>query len=151
MRTKTVPSRWLAETGRRLDPGPYLSGSLEAREILKLLPAKKECLQTLTQGHDGGIYNGPQFSRNYVSSPQHGVPFLGSSSMLLADLSHLPLLRRKDAHSPKLKYLEVTEGMTLISCSGTIGRMVYARPDMVGMWSSQHIMKVVPEDRKSVV
>jgi len=34
--------------------------------------------------------------------------------------------------------------MTLISCSGTIGRMVYVRSDMAGMWSSQHVMKVVP-------
>jgi type I restriction enzyme, S subunit len=41
--------------------------------------------------------------------------------------------------------LEVRPGMTLISCSGTIGRMVYARPDMAGMWSSQDIMKVCPD------
>jgi type I restriction enzyme S subunit len=66
MKTKIVPSRWLAEAGRRLDPGPYLSGSIEAKEILKDLPAKKENLQKLTRGYDGGIYNGPQFSRNYA-------------------------------------------------------------------------------------
>jgi type I restriction enzyme S subunit len=55
------------------------------------------------------------------------------------------LLGKKDAYSPALSYLRLEEGMTLISCSGTIGRMVYVRSDMAGMWSSQHIMKVVPD------
>ena len=101
MKTKSIPSRWLSETGRRLDPGPYLSGSIEAKELLKRLPIKNQPLRDLTKGHDGGIYNGPQFSRNYVDSAEHGVPFLGSGSMLLADLSNLPFLRRRDAESAK--------------------------------------------------
>ncbi|MBZ2184881.1 MAG: restriction endonuclease subunit S [Bryobacter sp.] len=148
MKTTIIPSRWLGDVGRRLDPGPYLSGAIEAKEVLRLLKVKKERLIDLTKGHAGGIFNGPQFSRNYVDSPDYGVPFLGSSSMLLADLSHVPLLRRKDAESNKLKHLRLEPGMTLISCSGTIGRMVYARPDMAGMWSSQDVMKVAPDPDK---
>ena len=35
--------------------------------------------------------------------------------------------------------------MTLISCSGTIGRMTYTRREMAGMWSSQDVLKVVPD------
>ena len=65
--------------------------------------------------------------------------------MLSADLSDLPLLSRRQAEDKKLAYLELKRGMSLISCSGTIGRMAYARPEMEGMWSSQHIMKVVPD------
>lgn len=65
--------------------------------------------------------------------------------MLIADLSDLPLLRKKDAFSSKLSYLRLEPGATLISCSGTIGRTVYAREDMAEMWTSQHIMKVVPD------
>ena len=34
--------------------------------------------------------------------------------------------------------------MTLVSRSGTIGRMAYARREMAGMWSSEHILKIVP-------
>jgi type I restriction enzyme S subunit len=65
--------------------------------------------------------------------------------MLKVDLSSLPLLRRTDAESSRLSYLRLSPQTTLISCSGTIGRMVYARADMDGIWSSQHIMKVVPD------
>ncbi len=131
---RVVRSSWLDEGGRRLDCGPYMSGALEARDILKNLKARKDTLQSLTAGHNGGIYNGPMFRRNYVDSPEYGVPFITSGSMLLADLSTLPLLRKKDAQSSRLSYLKLKAGTTLISCSGTIGRMTYVRPDMADMW-----------------
>ena len=148
MKLKTVPDAWLQREGRRLDCGPYMSGVFEAKVRLEKLRARKEPLGTLTKGHNGGIFNGPRFSRNWVRSAEHGVPFVGSSSMLVADLSRLPLLRRQDAHSTKLSHLRLDPQMTLISCSGTTGRMVYVWPDMAGCWSSQHIMKVVPDSNR---
>jgi type I restriction enzyme S subunit len=145
---RIVRSSWLEEGGRRLDCNPYMSGALEARDALQALKALKEPLNTLTAGHAGGIYNGPMFVRNYVDSPAHGVPFITSGTMLLGDLSTLPLLRKKDAESSRLSYLRLNASTTLISCSGTIGRMAYVRPDMDGMWSSQDVLKVVPNESK---
>ncbi|MBA9847966.1 MAG: restriction endonuclease subunit S [Ralstonia sp.] len=145
---RIVRSGWLDEGGRRLDCNPYMSGALEARDTLKQLKVRKDALSTLTAGHAGGIYNGPMFRRNYVESPEYGVPFISSGSMLQADLTNLPLLRREDAESSRLSYLQLQAGMTLISCSGTIGRMTYVRPEMSGMWSSQDVMKVVPNTEK---
>jgi len=144
LKWKAVRAAWLEEGGRRLDCNPYMSGALEARDALKQLKVRKDALRTLTAGHAGGIYNGPMFKRNYVDSPEHGVPFISSGSMLLADLSTLPLLRKKDAESSRLSYLRLRPGMMLISCSGTIGRMTYVRPDMDSIWSSQDVLKVVP-------
>lgn len=148
MKVKSIPSGWMRSDGRRLDCGPYMSGALEAKIQLEELTCRKERLAYLTKGHNGGIYNGPQFVRNFVDDSAYGVPFLGTSSMLRADLSDLPLLRKRDAYSPKLSYLRIEPRMTLISCSGTIGRMVYARPDMDGIWSNQDILKVVPDQEK---
>ena len=145
---RVVRSSWLDEGGRRLDCNPYMSGALEARDALKALSARKEPLQSLTAGHAGGIYNGPMFRRNYVESPEFGVPFITSGNLLQADLSNLPLLSRKDAESSRLSYLKLHAGITLISCSGTIGRMSYVRPDMAGMWSSQDVLKVVPDEHR---
>jgi type I restriction enzyme S subunit len=143
-----IPVRftWLTEQGFRLDPRPYLSGAYQARKLLERLPVRKDPLRDVTSGFNGGIFNGPQFRRVYVNDREYGVPFLGSTDMLEADFSWLPFLSRKDAK--KLPYLEVREGMSLISCSGTVGRMTYARPDMNGFWSSQHVMKVVPNPEK---
>lgn len=148
MKVKEVPYSWIPRWGYRLDVEPFVGGAVETRVFLEKAPYPKHPLHELTTGHNGGIYNGPMFRRNYVESPEHGVPFLTSGSMLRADLSDVGLLRRKDAESPKLSYLRLTRGTTLISCSGSIGRTVYTRPDMEGMWASQDIMKVVPDPAK---
>lgn len=148
MKVKEVPFSWIPRWGHRLDVEPFVGGAVETRVFLEKAPYPKHPLHELTTGHNGGIYNGPMFRRNYVESPEHGVPFLTSGSMLRADLSDVGLLRRKDAESPKLSYLRLTRGTTLISCSGSIGRTVYTRPDMEGMWASQDIMKVVPDPAK---
>lgn len=145
---RVVRSSWLEEGGRRLDCNPYMSGALEARDALRRLAARKDPLRTLTNGFGGGIFNGPQFARLWVNDRRFGVRFLSNSDMGNADLSALPLLSNRIAYSRQLKHLELTAGTTLISCSGTIGRMCYVRPDMIGMWSSQHIMKVVPDESR---
>lgn len=142
---RPVTSAWLTKEAHRLDAPPFLSGAVEARVLLDKLHAPKQPLRDVTAGYNGGIYNGPQFKRNYVTSPEHGMPFLTGSSILLADTSRLPMISRKDAHSKKLSYLKVEEGMTLISCSGSIGKMAYARPELAGVWASQDVMKVVPD------
>ena len=141
---KAVPSAWLENNGRRLDCGPYMSGAVEAKELLKR--HENEALKSLTAGHSGGIFNGPRFPRVYVDDLTTGVPFLGSTDILHADLSNVSLLSKKQvAGNPALV---LDEGWTLISCSGTIGRMAYARSDMKGMAGSQHFMRVVPDTSK---
>ena len=89
-----VRFNWLADQGLRLAASPYLSGAYEAKKLLEQLPGTQP-LHELTAGHDGGIYNGPQFRRNYVTDPDHGVPFLGSVDMLEADLTNTPVAASK--------------------------------------------------------
>lgn len=142
MKEKFVPSTWLEKEGRRLDCGPYLSGAIEAKLLLDSLRETKKRLKEVTRSGIAGIFNGPRFPRTYVSDPAHGVPFLGSTDVLDADLRYLPLLSKKQlATEPGLV---VDEGWTLITCSGTIGRMAYARSEMRGMAGSQHFMRVIP-------
>lgn len=140
-----VRLEWLLNEGARLDARPYVAGSYAAKDLLGKLSVPKQPLHELTTGHDGGIYNGPQFRRVYVTDPDYGVPFMGSADMLEWDLSRLPLLSKSDAHSSRLSYLRVEPGMTLISCSGTVGRVMYARGAMGDTWSSQDMIKVVPD------
>jgi len=141
---KTIPSRWLETDGRRLDCGPYMSGAIEAMETLK--QHTTEPLSSLTTGHKDGIFNGPRFPRIYVDEPANGVPFLGSTDILDADLSNASLLSKKQVNGNLA--LLIDEGWTLITCSGTIGRMAYARSNMTGMAGSQHFMRIVPDVEK---
>jgi len=142
--TKVVPSKLLLSEGHRLDCGPYLSGAVEARALLK--KHHTERLDSLTVGYNGGIFNGPRFARQYVDSSECGVPFLGSTDILDADITHLPFIsKRQTASSPELL---IENDWTLITCSGTIGRTAYSRIDMSGMAGSQHFMRVVPNNEK---
>ena len=143
-----VTSGWFQEQGLRLDASPYVSGALKVRKLLERLPETVK-LASLTTGYNGGIFNGPMFRRVYLTDPEHSVPLLGTKDMMAADLTGLPRLRKADAHSAALSYLELKPGMTLISCSGyNAGRRAYVRPDMGGIWSSQDTLKVQPAPEK---
>jgi type I restriction enzyme S subunit len=134
---------WLEKEGRRLDCGPYLSGAIEAKVLLEQLQTPRKPLSGVTLGGLEGIFNGPRFSRNYVHDSTHGIPFLGSTDILDADLRYLSLLSKKQvAAAPNLL---IEEGWTLITRSGTIGRMAYARAEMRGMAGSEDFLRVVPD------
>lgn len=137
---KAVPSSWLEKNGRRLDCGPYLSGGIEARELMRRF--NTETLEALTEG----IYHAGREGRQYVVDSRFGVPFMGSTDILQSDLSFLPLLSKKQVeHNPNFT---IQEGWTLITRSGTTGRMAYARKDIAGLACSEHVMRVVPAVQK---
>lgn len=134
---KAVRAAWLEEGGRRLDCNSYMSGALEARDALRRL-SKTEKLSDVTER----IFHAGREGRTWVDDPRYGIPFMGSSDILAADLSTLPLISKKQVERNPLFKLEET--WTLITRSGTIGRMAYVRPDMAGMACSEHVLRVVP-------
>jgi type I restriction enzyme S subunit len=146
MKAKSVPSSWLERDGRRLDCGPYMSGALEARVLLESMQARKDKLKTLTRDGLSGIFHAGRIKRMWVDSPEHGRPFLSSTEILQADLSNLPFISKKAvADNPRLL---IHAGWTLITRSGTVGRMAYARPDMENYACSEHVLRVVPDPEK---
>jgi len=146
MIVKIVPKTWLNNEGNRLDCGPFISGSVEARYKLKSLSGNSNELHELAEAK--GILNGPVFKRFYVNEEKYGVPFLGSSDMVNSRFENLPLFSTVEANKVKLKPLILKEGSSLISCSGTIGKMAYVTSEMDGFLSSQHLIKVVPNEEK---
>lgn len=140
MKVKEVPSRWVARWGDRLDAAPYLSGAIDARMLMESPRFRSSKLSTVTSA----IYHAGRQGRRWVSEDRYGVPFLSSSDILKADLTKLPLLSKKQVESNP-GFL-VRRGWTLITRSGTIGRMAYVRPDMDGMACSEHAMRVVPDE-----
>lgn len=138
LKWKAVRAAWLEEGGRRLDCNPYMSGALEARDTLKRLPLT-ERLSTVT----ARIFHAGREARLWVEDAAYGVPFMGSSDIRVADFSALPLIAKRQVERNPL--FTLGSGWTLITRSGTIGRMAYARPDMEGMACSEHVLRVVPD------
>jgi type I restriction enzyme, S subunit len=139
MKKAVIRSSWMEGYGYRLDCQPYLGGALETKIILERLPLKKEPLSTVTKA----IYHAGREARRWVESPEYGVPFLSSSAILKADLSDLPLISRRQVE--EVPQLLIEKDYTLITRSGTIGRMAYARREMDGMACSEHVLRVVPD------
>jgi len=137
---RVVRSGWLEEGGRRLDCNPYMSGALEAREKVQRSTTRKDRLGDITTD----IFHAGREGRTWVEDRDYGTPFLGSADILASDLSALPLISNKQVkNNPRFS---LRKNWTLITRSGTIGRMAYVRPDMAGIACSEHILRVVPDE-----
>lgn len=142
MKTKSVPFSWIRRWGLRLDCGPYLSGAVDARIKMESPRLHAQRLRDVTTA----IFHAGRESRTWVTDPKCGVPFLSSSDILKADLTDLPLLSKKQVE--RNPGFLIQHKWTLITRSGTIGRMVYVRPDMDGLACSEHAMRVAPDEDK---
>lgn len=148
MKVKTIPSSWINRIGRRLDSGPYISDGLEYRMRLDQLALHKDRLVEVTENGTEGIFIAPYFKRNYIDDPQHGVPLLGNTHILMADpLLTAPLIPKR-TYEQFRQGLHLKAGWTLITCFGTVGNMAYCRPDMESCAGSTNFMRVVSDTDK---
>ena len=142
MKTAIIRSSWMPGYGYRLDCQPYVGGALEMKTLLERLPLRKDQLSEVTTG----IFHAGRESRQWVDSPEFGVPFISGSDLQKGDLSALPFLSKRQVQRTPL--FTIRSGYTLITRSGTIGKMAYCRRDMDGMACSEHVLRVVPDTAK---
>ena len=107
------------------------------------LKAKKIPLVELTERGLSGIFKGKMIKRIFVQDKNFGVPFLNTSDMLEADLTYVSKIPKKIADTDSACYLKPET--ILISAAGTIGRTVFTRADMTGMFACSDIMKIIPD------
>ena len=142
MKKSIIRSTWLAKGGYRLDCSPYLGGALEAQVLLEELAVRKDPLGDVTSA----ILNIGRIKRQWVESPELGTPFLAGSSIQQADLSNLSLISNKAVRENP--WLLVKRGTTLITRSGSIGKMAYVREEMEGLTCTEDVLRVVPNTAK---
>lgn len=142
MKVSTIKSTWLPKGGFRLDCSPYLGGAIETEILLEELPVRKDSLGSVTKA----IYHAGRESRQWVDDPEFGVRFLGAGQLQRADFSELPLISRSQVASTPA--FIVRKSWTLITRSGTIGKMAYCRPEMDGLAVSEDVLRVVPDEQQ---
>lgn len=139
-----APASWLSDGAVRLDASFYAGeGQKQAREFV-FGPLRKALLQTLCIDGVGGIFYPGRGARLYVNGIERGMPFVSSSGIMLAD----PLERCKYVSRRLARHLEdqiISEGMTLVSRSGTVGNTVYAGRNLAGAAVSEHAIRIVPD------
>lgn len=90
------------------------------------------------------IFIGNRAKRVYVSSADHGIPFLSSSDILKGDLEHVKLASKK--YTPEIEKMLLHKGWTLISRSGTIGNCAFANAKHAQKLASEHVIRLVPNN-----
>ena len=137
----TLPFKFLANSNEiRLDAGRYSPQLFDAIRTLRESGRPLERLVDITKA----VFIPPRFKRVYVEK-EFGVPFLQGSHVVHfqpADLKYLSLSSRN------LERWIVNAGWILVTCSGTIGRTMVCPPEWDGWAASQHILRIVPDNKK---
>ena len=137
----TLPSGFLAESDEiRLDAGRYNPRLIDAIRTMRESGRPLKRLADITKS----VFIPPRFKRIYVEA-EHGVPFLQGSHVVHFQPADLKYLSRS---SRKLEQWIVRGGWILVTCSGTIGRAMVCPPEWDGWAASQHILRIVPDEKK---
>lgn len=89
-----------------------------------------------------------RFKRVYVEEGRGGVPFIGGKHVFELDPSNKKYLSLTH-HGDRIRnQLTLMENMTLITCSGTIGKVAIVPKHWNDWTANQHIIRVVPANDK---
>ena len=124
----------------RIDASFQLSEGVAVRRLMEKCPYKVvKCGDVMER-----IWHAGRWKRVYVDNPNTGIPLVGSSAMLKADLSDIKLISRKYTEDLEDKMLH--PGWILVSCSGTIGNTVFTNTGHAGKLASQDVLRLKPKD-----
>lgn len=125
---------------KRLDGSYHLSEGVSVRNAVKKSP------YTLRHVEDGAnsIFYGGRAKRVYVKSEKHGIPFLSSSDILLADVNNVKLASRK--YTSGVEDMTLEKDWILISRSGTIGNCAYTNEQHAQKLASEDVIRINPND-----
>ena len=125
----------------RFDAGFHLSDGVRARRLLSRSPyamvSIRECASK--------VFYGGRDRRVYVADKIHGIPFIGSSTMLKSDLTDVKFVSRR--YTSNIEDMMLKSVWILISRSGTVGKTVLSNGIYAGMAGSEHIIRVIPNNR----
>jgi len=141
-RTMLVSSLEVASREYRLDPTRYNERGERVIRHFRQIGVQTKSIDQWDAVKS--IFVPPRFKRPYVESLEHGVPFLGSSSMLSLRLSKDSILSRSFRHLGKLT---LQGGELLLSCSGTIGVSVLCGTSYKGFALSQHAARIYADEK----
>lgn len=142
LRWSSVTLNEVLERGSRLEASVFDVEGKHARDVLE--NCKWPVLNMA--GHGGlaqNIFVPGRVKRKYLSSDdREAIGFLGSSEML--DVKPVPV-KWLSQYDPKYEQFKVTQGVVLISCSGTIGNLAFVSETLSGYMVSQHAIRISSE------
>lgn len=142
MKTGIVYAKAFLVNGLRVDPSFHLSDSNYLYSRLDKCPYKQTTIDSVKKD----CFSGNIFTRVYVKDAEHGVPYITASDMVNTEPLSGRFVSKKQAAS--LSNLILRKDWVLISCSGTIGNVVYTSKIFDGVFATQDLIRLLPDDSK---
>lgn len=120
MKAGAVKLHDVLSVSNRFDASYHLSDGITVKRFVKNSPYPLTTIGKVSKR----IFYGNRAKRVYVTSKEHGIPFLSSSDILQADLENVKLASKK--YTPDVEGLTLQKGWILISRSGTVGNCAFA-------------------------
>ncbi|MEO0920218.1 MAG: restriction endonuclease subunit S [Pseudomonadota bacterium] len=146
----TLPKGWsvpladvVAQNQVRLDAEHYDPAVIENNERLEKLGFN---LVPLTDYAD--VHLPSMFTRIWAQDARYGVPYLNATDLMSYFALGVPAQTRFLSHASQVRIdnLIIRQGMILITCSGTIGR-VFDVPEALDGWAGTHdIVRIIPRN-----
>ena len=124
----------------RIDPSSHLSEGVEVRAILKKYPNGLTIISKLSKS----IFYGNIFTRVFVKDKEHGLTYLSPSDTVKANIETGKYLSKVQAH--QLGYLMLEKDWILVTCSGTLGCVIFTNNTFNNKIATHDLIRVIPSD-----
>lgn len=94
-----------------------------------------------------------QFTRIWAKGPEHGYRYINGSELIsISGLGAIEKTRRylSKLTKTKIENLIIREGWILVTCSGTIGRVLYVSKRFDGWAATHDLIRVIPHSPKQL-
>lgn len=142
MKIATIHNNSLQDGSKRIDPSYHLSESINLKKRLLNSPYD---LSTVGEKSED-VFLGNIFTRVFVKDSEHGIPYIAASDMTKSNVNSGKFISKKQAIN--LKKLMLDSGWILISCSGTLGNVVYTNDSFKNTFATHDLIRLIPDERK---
>jgi len=135
----TFPAHWLYAGDQRLDGRYYANEAFTAWRVVEDSGLEVKRLEDTVQD----IFVLGRFKRIYARDPDAGWPYLSATEALTFRPTSERWIARD--HAPKdAEYHFAREGWILLTCSGTVGRMVIASKRLEKFFLTHDLIRILP-------
>jgi type I restriction enzyme S subunit len=135
----TFPVHWLYDGEQRLDARYYAHEAFAARRVIEDSELEVQRLEDTVQD----IFVLGRFKRIYARDVSAGWPYLSATEALTFRPTSERWIARD--HAPKNAERHfASEGWILLTCSGTVGRMVIANKRLEKFFLTHDLIRIVP-------
>ena len=140
MKIGVTSTKHFASMAFRIDPSLHLSEGLQVREELAKSPYELITIKDASEK----VFYGNIFSRVFVKDKEHGKTYLAASDTVLANIETGRYLSNKQSN--QLKYLWLQKNWILVTCSGTLGNVIYTNSTFEDKIATHDLIRIVPND-----